>query len=124
MSTGAVAAQSHRRHVLRIYRTLLCEAARFPSVKKKALYDDIRAEFRDGSILPYADPRVARCIASAEHGLKTMRKYTRLDASATAWSVDLEEDPFGIGAKQAAEEKAQSEAFEADETAPIPTRLS
>lgn len=113
---------SHRSRVLHLYRTLLCEAARFPSIKKKSLIEDIRAEFREGANLPANDPRVARSVTAAEHGLKTMRKYTRLDAGATAWTVDLEEDPFGVGSVEAGQRRADE--FEAEPMAPTPTRLA
>ncbi len=90
-----------RQDVLRLYRQLLWHAKRFPSIKRDAIYEDIRIEFREKRGL--AEPaKLRHAIEVAVRGLGTMSKYTTgLDKSSSEWSVTLEQDPLGAGEAQA-----------------------
>ena len=79
-----------------LYRDILREAQRFPSIKRATLVEDIRAEWRAGSSAVDAT-QVAQRIEVALRGLETLRKYTRLDYTSATWQVHLEQDPMGMG---------------------------
>ena len=82
------------RELRRLYRELLHEARRFPSTKRAGIVADLRVEWREKALV--RDPgRIAQAIEVAVRGLATLRKYTSLDLRASAWSVQLEEDPLG-----------------------------
>ncbi len=114
-----------RSRVLSLYRVLLKEAKRFPSIKKEGIYQDIRAEFRENA--SSADPvKVAQFVEIAEQSLFTMLKYTRLEKNAPAWQVELAQDPLGVGKYNASQNA--SAAMKPDESqfvvsGPVPTRL-
>lgn len=82
-----------------LYRQLLQHAARFPSIKQKAIIRDIRIEFREGATL--TDPaKIKHSLEVAMRGLETLQKYTLLDKASPSWTVTLEQDPLGEGAAQ------------------------
>lgn len=79
-----------------LYKQILREAQRFPSKKRDAIIEDIRAEWRTNAAV--TDPaKVAHSVEMALRGLETLRKYTRFDRSQSSWSVQLEQDPLGAG---------------------------
>jgi len=93
---------------LALYRELLREARRFPSMKRDGIVQDIRLEWREkralGAGAGAGEPereraRLAQAIEVAVRGLATLRKYTRLDPRAQSWSVTLEADPFGAAGR-------------------------
>ena len=85
---------SPRRAALGLYAELLRTVRTFPSKKRAAIREDIRAEFREKARL--VDPAaIALALDVGSRGLGTMRKYTRLDPRASTWSVDLEQAPMG-----------------------------
>jgi len=98
MSTTAFAALSQRQKLRVLYKQILGEARRFPSIKRASIVEEIRAEWRAqaGAVDPTV---VAHSIEVALRGLETLRKYTRFDRSKTTWSVQLEQDPLGAGAR-------------------------
>lgn len=87
---------THQQKLKSLYRQILREAQRFPSIKRDTLIEDIRAEWRVNSAK--TDPaKVSHSIELALRGLETLQKYTNFDKSKNAWKVDLEQDPFGAG---------------------------
>ncbi len=87
-----------RAQVLTLYRHLLRHAAVFPSRKRAGILSDIRLEFRERASL--AEPAArAQAWEVGVRGLDTMKKYTTLDARAPSWSIDLEQNPLGLGAE-------------------------
>jgi hypothetical protein len=95
---AAAAASSSPQELRSLYRRLLREAKRFPSMKRAAIYEDIRAEWREKRSL--TDPRaVSHAVEVAVRGLATMGKYTRLDKRGSSWTVTLEQDPLGAGGR-------------------------
>lgn len=78
-----------------LYRNLLRAVRTFPSRKREALREDIRAEFREGARLTDA-AAASHAVEVAVRGLATMRKYTSLDPLASHWVVDLEQAPLGV----------------------------
>ena len=94
------ASLSQRQKLLIVYKQILGEARRFPSIKRADIVAEIRAEWRAQA--GATDPAVvAHSVEVALRGLETLRKYTRFDRSKAAWSVELEQDPLGAGAAQA-----------------------
>lgn len=89
-----------RRDVLSLYKSLLGLAKRFPSKKRAAMYEDIRAEFRDKAGLT-DQAAIAHALEVAVRGLSTMEKYTGLSKSSKSWSVTLDQDPLGAGEAEA-----------------------
>lgn len=82
--------QASKRRVLALYKQLLRDAAHFPSVKRSAIIQDIKLEFREKASL--TDPaKVQHAIDVAMQGLGTMQKYTGLDKKSKSWRVSLED---------------------------------
>ena len=85
-----------RYQVLTLYRHLLRHAAVFPSRKRAGILADIRIEFRERALL--VDPAArAQAWEVGVRGLDTMKKYTSLDKKAASWSIDLDQNPLGLG---------------------------
>ena len=101
-----------RLELLSLYKSLLLHARKFPSVKRLAIVDDIRAEFRDNATLT-DEAKVANCIELGLRGLSTLQKYTSLDKASPSWQVSLDEDPLGANASH----QRRAEAFYASQTA-------
>jgi|APGre2960657444_1045066.scaffolds.fasta_scaffold02905_12 hypothetical protein len=76
-----------RREVLALYRSVLKAAAHFPSKKRGAIVEDIKAEFREGRAST-GEAAVQR-LALAQDGLQRLRSYSGLDSKAAAWDVSL-----------------------------------
>ena len=76
-----------RRDVLALYRAVLKAAARFPSKKRGAIVEDIKAEFREGRAL--TGDMAHQRLALARDGLQRLRSYSGLDSKAAAWDVSL-----------------------------------
>jgi cytochrome c oxidase assembly factor 4 len=97
---SSFASLTQRQKLLIIYKQILGEARRFPSIKRDSIVAEIRAEWRVQA--GATDPAVvAHSVEVALRGLETLRKYTRFDRSKSSWSVELEQDPLGAGAAQA-----------------------
>jgi LYR motif-containing protein 4 len=91
---AAISGLSQQQKLRSLYRQILREAQRFPSIKRDTLIEDIRHEWRVNA--GARDPaKVAHSIEVALRGLETLRKYTGLDKSKSTWSVELEQDPLG-----------------------------
>jgi hypothetical protein len=117
--------QATSSRVKSLYRILLKEARRFPSIKRDGIYQDIRAEFRDNAV--WTDPaKIARGIDIAERSLVTLQKYTRLDPVASSWQVDMEQDPLGAAEHDAAKQAAAALQHdgEIEVSGPKPTKLA
>jgi hypothetical protein len=91
-----MSASAGRAHVLRLYRRLLRDMRHFPSIRRDALIEAMRAEFREKALL--RDPaRVAAAVQHAEQAVRQVAQYVRLDDESDAWSLKLEQDPLGYG---------------------------
>ena len=97
-----------RSQLLRLYKATLTAARAFPSIKRDAIIEDIRVEWRAGAPPGTVTDRttVAHRIEVAIRGLQTLQKYSGLDAGASAWVVDLEQSPLGSGSASPADDEA------------------
>ena len=77
-----------RAQVLLLYRQILVAAKRFPSVKRAAIVEDIRLEFREAAPLSDA-AEVARRVAVGARSLGQLRAYAGMDAGAPEAEVFL-----------------------------------
>ncbi len=60
---------------------------------------------------------MARAVEVGLRGLETLRKYTSLDARASSWKLDLEQDPLGEAAFQTRRAEGLAAAAAADREA-------
>lgn len=82
--------------VLMLYKRILWNAQRFPSIKRAELVSNIKREFRNNRAI--TDPaKLAKCYEIAVRGVNQLEKYTSLDRDAPNWTIDLEKDPLGAG---------------------------
>lgn len=74
--------------VARLYRDILKLAARFPSINRAQMIEEIKLEFHAGKTL--TDPaEITRRRQLAVQSVKQLRDYTKLDSSSTDWDVYL-----------------------------------
>ena len=79
--------------VLRLYRQILRNAMVFPSVKREALVENIKLEFRENMDLDDA-AELQQKLDVASKGLQQLRAYTGLDGDQPNWSVKMTETPM------------------------------
>lgn len=83
-----------RGEIMSLYKQCLTLMRVFPSIKRDALYEDIRTEFREKASL--TDPEeIAHAVEVAMRGIATMQKYSGSDAQSGEWVLNLESDPLG-----------------------------
>jgi len=81
-------------NVPRLYRHILKNAAVFPSIKRNAMIEEIKQDFREGMLLRN-ESDVAEAIARAEKGLEQLQVYTKgLDKSSEEWVITTEDNPM------------------------------
>lgn len=69
--------------VLLLYRHILKAAKQFPSVKRQAILEDIRTQFRENRVL--SDPaKVQHEIGVALRSLETLEQYAGMSGSRSA----------------------------------------
>lgn len=85
---------------LRLYRRILTLAKKYPSIKREAIIQDIRTEFRENRSLE--DPeKIAVQHNLATQGLEQLKMFTELNPMKANWSVDVaKNDPFQGGRKE------------------------
>ena len=79
--------------VLRVYRQILRNAKAFPSIKRDALIDNIKVEFRENRHLT-DEAQVQEKLDVAVTGLQQLRAYTGFDDEDPNWSVRMTETPM------------------------------
>ena len=99
--------------LLRLYRRILRSAARFPSIRRAHLIDEIKAEFRANA--GEADPakRAAMRRVAAE-GLAQLSAYSGLDGRAAEWQVSL------AGGMEQADSEGHGQAAQGGEEGTMP----
>ena len=76
-----------------VYRVIIREVRRFPSIKRDSLEQEIRAEFRENITL--ADPQKLKLqVDIAIKGVSQLRAYTGIDQTDPNWAVRMEENPM------------------------------
>ena len=74
--------------VPKLYRHILKAARRFPSIKRDAIVEDIKTEFRENKGL--SDPKeIKQKMEVAVRGLQELEVYTQLDKKAKEWTIHL-----------------------------------
>ena len=74
--------------VPKLYRHILKAARQFPSIKRDAIIEDIKTEFRESKSL--SDPKVIKeKMAVAVRGLQELEIYTKLDKKSKEWTIHL-----------------------------------
>ena len=79
--------------VLRLYRHILRNAMAFPSIKRDALVENIKLEFRENRDLEDG-AELQQKLDVASKGLQQLRSYTGLDSDQPNWSVKMTETPM------------------------------
>ena len=74
--------------VLHLYRRILKEAKVFPSIKRNAIIEEIRLEFRINSSETDSE-KIKQQIKVAVRSLEQMESLTKLDKGSLDWSVNL-----------------------------------
>jgi hypothetical protein len=83
----------HSQMVRSVYRVVIREARRFPSIKRDSLVEEIRLEFRENITL--ADPaKIKIQVDLAIKGVSQLRAYTGMDQRDPNWAVRMEENPM------------------------------
>ena len=83
----------HAQMVRSVYRVIIREARRFPSIKRDAMVEDIRLEFRENALLTDPD-KIKTSVDIAIKGVSQLRAYTGLDTRAPNWAVQCEQNPM------------------------------
>ena len=87
-AAAARGALSTRTRVLRLYRSLLKHAERFPSKKRGEIVEEIKVEFRAGRRL--TDPElIDQGLQRSMKGLEHMQQFVQLDPSKAIWTVKM-----------------------------------
>jgi hypothetical protein len=96
---------SPSREIVSIYRNILKLAAQYPSVKRAAIIEDIKIEFRANKSL--TDPQqIKEKIASARQGIQELSMYASLNPTAGNWTVEVGRN---VGSSDARPVKSQIE---------------
>jgi hypothetical protein len=74
--------------ILQLYRHTLKAASQFPSVKRLALIEDIKVEYREGRAVENEE-EAKRRIAVGLRSLDQLRSFAGLDAKGQEWEVSL-----------------------------------
>lgn len=78
---------------LNLYRSLLKHAARFPSIKRQKIVDEIKLSFRENrSLIDQAE--ISKHLDIANKGLEQLSQYTMLNKRSANWEVSLEKQPM------------------------------
>lgn len=77
-----------RTRTLRLYRSLLKHAQRYPSKKRAEILVEIKNEFRDGRGLTDA-AEVDKAIQRSLQGLEHMQQFVRLDPTKAVWTYKM-----------------------------------
>ena len=78
-----------RKSILSLYRQLLHGAKHFPSIRRSAIYDSIKADFRDHQYI--SDPQKIRSeLTRAIDGLHHLQQYNDLvNSKSSVWELNL-----------------------------------
>ncbi|CCI44232.1 hypothetical protein ABG067_002708 [Albugo candida] len=77
-----------RAQIFGLYRRILRLARRYPSIKRDAIVEDIRLEFRESRNI--ARPAaIEQKIASANAGIKELMMYANLNPVEANWTVEI-----------------------------------
>lgn len=71
-----------------LYRHILKAARNFPSIKKDAIIDEIKSEFRENKQLT-DEAKIKEKMEVAVRGLEELEIYTKLDKKSKEWTVHL-----------------------------------
>ena len=77
-----------RAEVLRLYRTILKLAQRYPSSNRQRMIREIKLDFKEGKGVTDKDDLAQRML-SARQGVLQLQQYTGLDQSDDDWEVNL-----------------------------------
>lgn len=78
---------------LHLYRAILKNAKRFPSVKREGIIKEIKTEFRIKKDLKEKE-KIEEAILLARKGLSQLSVYTALSSNSYTWTVNLENNPM------------------------------
>lgn len=71
-----------------LYRHILKAARRFPSIKRNAIIEEIRTEFRDNKALKDR-AEIEEKLKIAVRGLEELEQYSQLDPKSKDWDLYL-----------------------------------
>nr|CCA17521.1 conserved hypothetical protein [Albugo laibachii Nc14] len=77
-----------RTQIFGLYRRILRLARRYPSIKRDAIINDIRMEFRESRDITTA-AIIDHKIASANAGIKELLMYANLNPVDPNWTVEI-----------------------------------
>lgn len=78
---------------LHLYRAILKNAKRFPSVKRESIIKEIKSEFRNKKDLKEKS-KIDEAHLLARKGLSQLSIYTSLSSTSYSWTVNLENNPM------------------------------
>ena len=83
---------------LQLYRRILRNASRFPSIKRNKIIEEIKYSFRMNKD-ETDSVKVEKAVGNAMVGLQQLMQYSSLSKERNSWSVDLEKNPMPIDRK-------------------------
>jgi LYR motif-containing protein 4 len=84
---------------IRLYRSILRLAARFPSIKRPKIIREIRLTFRQNKHLT-DENEIRKCFAVAKKGVEQLSMYSNLNRNSVNWTVQLEKNPMPKSEKE------------------------
>lgn len=78
---------------LRLYKSILCSAKTFPSIKRNKIIAEIKLGFRENKDLTDPD-KLRDCINLAIDGLSKLSMYSNLPKNSSSWKINLDKEPM------------------------------